>query len=87
MAGSAAPCVQTSGSLTPIGGKVVKTIKHRYSEFEELRLKLVSRHGEISVLDEKFPRKYMYGNASEVQRLPPRPPRTSSTGSPNNHSG
>jgi hypothetical protein len=45
--------VPQSGSLTPLGGTVVGHVAHRFSDFDALRSKLIKRHSEVKLLDEK----------------------------------
>jgi len=54
---------QVSGQFNPMGGTKVNTVGLRYSDFDELRVKLKRRFAEIGLI--AFPKKYMYGNGSE----------------------
>ena len=49
--------VPQSGVLTPVGGRAVGTVRHRYSEFDSLKAVLTKLQGEIATLDDKFPKK------------------------------
>lgn len=58
--------VPQSGSLTPIGGVKVGDFKRRYSEFDTLKSSLTKIMGELAALNDKFPKKYLYGNTSDA---------------------
>jgi hypothetical protein len=57
--------VAQSGSLTPVGGTKVGEVRRRYSEFDALKQSLTKIFGELAALNDKFPKKHLYGNSSD----------------------